>query len=44
MDLDEYPDPKDPHMNRWVEMMARHGGGPIVLYDEKCNVPRLLER
>jgi hypothetical protein len=28
------PDPPDPHMNRWVDLMARHGGVPIVMYDK----------
>jgi hypothetical protein len=30
---EEDPNPRDPRMKRWVEMIARHGGGPIVSYD-----------
>ena len=35
MELDEDPDPQEPRMKRWVDMMTRHGGGRIVMYDEK---------
>jgi hypothetical protein len=26
------PAPQDPHMKRWVDLMARHGGVPTVTY------------
>ena len=35
MELDEYPDPQEPRMKRWVDMMAHHGGSLIDSYDEK---------
>jgi hypothetical protein len=28
------PTPQDPWMKIWVDLMARHGGVPIVKYDE----------
>jgi len=28
------PDPQYPWMKRWVDLMARHGGIPIVKYDD----------
>jgi hypothetical protein len=35
MDWDENPHPQEPHMKRWVDMIALHGGGPIISYDRK---------
>jgi hypothetical protein len=28
------PTPSDPRMKRWGDLMARHGGVPIVTYDQ----------
>jgi len=28
------PAPQDPHMKIWVDLMARHGGVPIIKYDK----------
>jgi len=28
------PSPHDPRMKRWVDLMARHGGVPIIKYDD----------